>query len=339
MVPSSTMVTMGLATSSPTRPLNTDAPLPTRSASRPWPQASWNSTPPPPEPMTTGIWPLGAGRADSLVSARCAARRGQLVDVVEVEQLEADGVADALAPGLHAGVAGGHARHREERLHLVVRRQQAVAVGHQDAAAAVAVAGRHLADGAALLAGDLVGPGEQLDLAGLGHVAGVDLDDVGRGRGLAGEVDRAGAAAAPAGSGGRGLGRGGEAGLGEIGGVGEAGGVADHDPDAGPAVAARRELLDLAVVEQRGRRALVLDEDLGEVAAGAQRGAQGSADHGLFDHAWVLLSRRALWPGARAGHSGGSGDSDPDRRTDASRQGRGRIGRRGGEVLIVPRCP
>ena len=35
---------------------------------------------------------------------------GELLDVVAVEQLEADGVADALAAGLHAGVAGGHAR-------------------------------------------------------------------------------------------------------------------------------------------------------------------------------------------------------------------------------------
>ncbi len=171
IVPSSTMVTPGVATRSPTRPLNTEALLPTRSASSPWPHASWNSTPPPPEPMTTGICPLGAGRAASLVRARCGRPAGQLVDVVEVEQLEADGVADALAAGLHAGVAGGHARHGEERLDLVVGGQQAVAVGHQDLAAAVAVAGRHLADGAALGPGGLVGPVEQLDLAGLGHVA------------------------------------------------------------------------------------------------------------------------------------------------------------------------
>jgi hypothetical protein len=52
--------------------------------------------------------------------------------------------------------------------------------------------------------------------------------------------------------------------------VGEAGGVADDDPDAGAPVAARAELLDLAVVERGRRRSLVLDEDLGELAAGAQ---------------------------------------------------------------------
>ena len=57
-------------------------------------------------------------------------------------------------------------------------------------------------------AGHLVGPGEQLDLAGLGHVAGQDLDDVGRRRGDPGEVDHAGAATAASGRGGGGLGRG-----------------------------------------------------------------------------------------------------------------------------------
>ena len=238
--------------------------------------------------MTTGIWPLGAGRAFSLVRARCAARGRQLVDVVEVEQLEAHRVADALPTGLHAGVAGGHARHGEERLHLVVAGQQPVAVGDQDAAPAVAVAGRHLADGAALGAGDLVGPGEQLDLAGLRHVARHDLDHVRRRRGPAGEVDRAGAAASAPGGGRRGLGRGGKPGLGEVGGVGEARGVADDDPDAGAPVAARRELLDLAVVEDGRRRPLVLDEDLREVTAGVEGGAEGSTDDGLFDHAGPL---------------------------------------------------
>ena len=66
---------MGAATVSPMRPANTEADLATRSASRPCPQASWNSTPPPPGPTTTGISPLGAGCAVSLVRARCAARR------------------------------------------------------------------------------------------------------------------------------------------------------------------------------------------------------------------------------------------------------------------------
>src|SRR3712207_1452544 len=58
--------------------------------------------------------------------------------------------------------------------------------------------------------------------------------------------------------------------FGEVGGVGEAGGLADDDPDARAAIAARRELLDPAVVEGGGRAAAVLDEHLGEVAPRAE---------------------------------------------------------------------
>ena len=73
IVPSSTSVTSGDATCSPTLPRYTEAPLPTRSASSPWPHASWNSTPPEPALMTTGIEPDGAGRAFNFVIARSAA--------------------------------------------------------------------------------------------------------------------------------------------------------------------------------------------------------------------------------------------------------------------------
>ena len=58
---------------------------------------------------------------------------------------------------------------------------------------------------------------------------------------------------------------------GQVGGVREAGRVAPHDPDAGAAFAPGHELFDAAVVEAGARRAPVLDEDLGEVAAVAQR--------------------------------------------------------------------
>ncbi len=68
-------VTSSLATFSPTRRAKTEAFFLTRSASRPCPQASWNSTPPPPLPITTGMVPVGAGRARSLVMARRAALR------------------------------------------------------------------------------------------------------------------------------------------------------------------------------------------------------------------------------------------------------------------------
>ena len=61
MVPSSIRVTSGEATCSPTWSTNTEAFLAMWSASRPCPQASWNSTPPPPWPITTGMVPEGAG--------------------------------------------------------------------------------------------------------------------------------------------------------------------------------------------------------------------------------------------------------------------------------------
>ena len=59
--------------------------------------------------MTTGSEPLGAGRAVELGERLAGGIAGQLARVELVEQLEADGVADALEPGLHAGVAGGNA--------------------------------------------------------------------------------------------------------------------------------------------------------------------------------------------------------------------------------------
>src|SRR5450759_5024306 len=49
------------------------APLAMASASRPWPQASWNNVPPKPLAMTTGMAPTGAGRESSMVSAFLAA--------------------------------------------------------------------------------------------------------------------------------------------------------------------------------------------------------------------------------------------------------------------------
>jgi enoyl-CoA hydratase/carnithine racemase len=75
-----------------------------------------------------------------------------------------------------------------------------------------------------------------------------------------------------------------QAGLGEVGGVGVAGGVAGDHPDARPAVAAGAQLLHPAVVEAGRAGPLVLDEDLGELAARAQRGAEHPLDHTLVEH-------------------------------------------------------
>ena len=250
---------------------------------------------------------------------------GELVDVVEVEQLEADGVADALAAGLHAGVAGGHAADGEERADGVVLREEAVGVGHEDAAAVVAVAHRHLGDGASHRAGDVVGAGEQLDLAGLGHVTGVGLDVVAAGRGATGEGDGAGAPSPALGGGRGGLGGGEQAGLGEVGGVGEAGGVAHHDPDAGAAVAARRELLDPAVVEQRRAVAPVLGEDLGEVTARLQGRPEHPLQHRFLDHRRSSPCRLPRRQGElpTVGGAGSDGASPLDRRAPVCREASG----------------
>ena len=70
----------------------------------------------------------------------------------------------------------------------------------------------------------------------------------------------------------------------EIGGVREAGRVAAHDADAGAAVAARDELLDLASSNRALDDAPVLDEHLGEVAAAAQCVVQRAFENTLFDH-------------------------------------------------------
>ncbi len=114
----------------------------------------------------------------------------------------------------------------------------------------------------------LVGPRQQRDLAGLGHVLGIGLDEVRPGDVLARERHRLHAAATTAGGGRRRPSGLGQTGLGQVGRVGEPGGVADDHPDAGASIAPGGELLDLAVVEHGGRRPLVLGEDLGEVAAG-----------------------------------------------------------------------
>ena len=113
------------------------------------------------------------------VEGAAGGRAGHLVDVDLGEQLEADRAAGRLETRLHSRVAGRHALHHEAGAHLVIGRVQSVAVGHQDAPAAVGVRRAHLADRAALGARGRVGPLEQLDLARLRHVAGILRDRMG----------------------------------------------------------------------------------------------------------------------------------------------------------------
>src|SRR5205085_10353194 len=149
---------------------------------------------------------------------------------------------------------------------------------------AVAVAHRGLPDGAALRPRRLVGPQQQLDLARLGHVLGQDLDVVWPRHLPAGErrhLDTPGRAPRRRR---RRLRRLAQPVLGEVGGVGETGGLAPDDPDPGTAVAARRELFDLALLERRRGRAPVLGEHLGEIAPRAEGGAEHALEDGFVDH-------------------------------------------------------
>ena len=84
--------------------------------------------------------------------------------------------------------------------------------------------------------------------------------------------------------------------LGQVGGVGEAGGLAPHDADSGTTVEARRELLDLAVVETGRGRALVLREHLREVAARLQGHAQDATnDAFLYQRRKPPANTRSRW--------------------------------------------
>ena len=194
----------------------------------------------------------GRGSGGQLRDGPTGGTAGEFVDVVPVEELEADGVPDALASGLHAGVAGGHAAHGEEGADGLVLGEQSIGVRHEDPTETVAVIHRDLADGGIGGPGDLVGTGEQLDLAGLGDLDRRDLDLVPTGALLPGEGDGAHAASTAASSCRRRLGRGDESCFGEVGGVGEPGGVAHDDSDAGTTITTGGELLHPAVIEQRG---------------------------------------------------------------------------------------
>ena len=72
--------------------------------------------------------------------------------------------------------------------------------------------------------------------------------------------------------------------LAEVGGVREAGGLAADDPDAGAALAAGHELLDLGVVEPRRRDPPVLGEHLREVATAREGRVQRALQHCFVDH-------------------------------------------------------
>ena len=130
----------------------------------------------------------------------------------------------------------------------------------------------------------LVGGDEELDLAGLGDVAGHQPDDVGSGSVDAIEVDRPRAGCGPPGRGGRHLGRSQHPRLGQVGGVGEARRLPHDHADTHATVTTGGELLDPAVVEQRRGGTSVLGEHLREIGTAGQAGREDSLDDCFFEH-------------------------------------------------------
>ena len=253
--------------------------------------------PPLPPASTTGSSPDGAGRAESLESARPRGELGELLDRHLVEELEADGPCGRLVPGLQPGVADRHARHGEAGARLVVRDEQPVRVGHQDLAARPAAARLDLGDRVARATGRLVGPAEQFEGLRL-RPERRERPSVTPSQSSASRerADRDGLAPAAAPrrpptprSAARSRPR-----LGEVGGVGEPGRLARDHPDARTALPARRELLDPSVVEARSRGRPVLGEHLRELAAVAERLGQHPFEHGGIDHGGLLASRRSV---------------------------------------------
>ena len=118
-------------------------------------------------------------------------------------------------------------------------------------------------------------PGSTRHHVGAGRIDRVERDDGGSRPGTPGRR-RSGA------------GRGEQAVLAQVGGVREPGRVADHDTDARAPVPPGGQLLDAAVVEQRRRGPLLLDEQLGEVGAAFQAGGDDALHHRVVDQRCVV---------------------------------------------------
>src|ERR1700736_3731402 len=156
MVPSSIAVTIGLATTWPILPVKTVDPLPTKSASSPCPQASWNSTPPNSLPMMTAIWPEG----DGPLRGRPRILGGRRV----IEEFEATLHAGRLHRGLDLAVSLGDSMDHQADAGAGVRVMDAFRGGDQHVLRTLSIAHRYLFDGATDRPGGLVRFEQQLDL-------------------------------------------------------------------------------------------------------------------------------------------------------------------------------
>jgi hypothetical protein len=192
---------------------------------------------------------------------------------------------------------------RNEAAHLLVLGEHAVGVGDEDAACGCRRSRPTPARSPHRPSGRVVDPPEQFDLAALGTSSGYLLTVLTLGRVAAGERDRAHAAAALAGGRGGRRGRGQQARLAEVGGVREAGGVALHHADAGTAIAAAGDLFDPSVVESGRGGPLVLGEHLRELGPVAHRSAEHLGEHVLVDHLSEPTERPCATGSVRSGGS------------------------------------
>src|ERR1035438_3241212 len=167
MVPLSTTVTFGPATCWPMSPVNAEVFLRLKSASRPWPTASWRRIPGQPGPRTTCISPAGAGTAPSWRMAPRAASLARLSGLLEPMNWSRP----ARPPGPRRALGGdgvffGDDEDVEAAEGLGVAGECAVASGDEDALQFFAIAGADLDDAGVIGACGPVGAQDQLQAGG-----------------------------------------------------------------------------------------------------------------------------------------------------------------------------
>ena len=264
-VPSSTTVTPGAATRCPIRPANAEVCLRLKSPSRPWPIASWSSTPGQPGPSTTVISPAGAATDSRLTSAWRSASSTIDCHLAGQQLVVADPAAGAEAAGLHPLAVADHDLDVEPDQRPDIRAAGAVGAQDLDLLPGAGQAGADLLDPRVLGAGVGIDLLEQADLGRLNLAA----DRVGLAIALAvGALRRQREAAAVAG-----LHRGDrvdralERGEAELGAVGEPDRLAGDRPQTETAAGVERGGLEATVVEGEALGLAILEEQLAVIDA------------------------------------------------------------------------
>ena len=279
------------------------------SASRPWPQASWNRMPPPAGARTTGISPAGAGRPSSIVTAIRAARSAVAPGGKRSKSSAPPSPAGPSNPVCMHAVAGRDHLGEQADPGPLVLDPGAVRGGDQDPLVTVEVDDQDLAHVARHGPGRVVGLAQPGDLSGpvdrrrVEHVVG---DDPGGLAAAAAQAFGPRPRGVPAGrtgppaqvGGGRRdafavdpvvdrAGRGGGRLLERVPIQAVGGGVGlqppGQDPDPGPPIAAVDHLLDPAVVEPDRGGPPLLGEELGHAAPRAKGHPKDVLDDLLVD--------------------------------------------------------